>query len=574
MRRRIQLIVFAVLIASWAYLLSQTAYAATTVIVDSAADDPDADLLDGICADASGQCTLRAAIQTLNAEGPDAMPHQIQFDIAGSGPFTITPTSPLPAITVPLLIDGTSQPGASCPTSNAPANLMIVLDGSNAGTGADGLVLGAGSDGSLVQGLVIGNFDDGIDINSDDNQARSNHIGVQADGVSPMGNSNGLLLSGARNEIGGSNTHASRNVISANQSHGILFSAFGVQNSVVNNFIGTTSDGLGDLGNGASGLYISGNDNLIGGNSSIARNVISGNDGSGIHVYLGSGNIIVGNHIGTARGGMTPLPNDQFGIYLLGGAVANVIGSTISGEGNRIAYNGHDGVVAIQNPTGVPERNEVRGNAIYNNGDLGIDLGNDGVDANDVPGDGDGGENERQNYPVLLSATDGGTISGTLDSQANTEYRIDFYRSLSCDPSGHGEGQEYLATGTVTTDGDGYADFEINSPSLSVSPGNSITATATDPDGNTSEFSACVTVEASTLTPTPTNTATPGLSPTATNTPTATSTSTPTHTATPGPSPTSTNTAIPGPSPTATLTAEPPAAPTHSIYLPVVIRGK
>lgn len=538
MRGHIQLIILAVLIASGAYLLSQTAYAATTVIVDSAADDPDEDLLDGICADASGQCTLRAAIQTLNAEGPDTTPHQIQFDIAGTGPFTITPASPLPAITVPLLIDGSSQPGAACPTSNAPAALLIVLDGSNAGTGADGIVLGAGSDGSLVRGLVIGNFDDdGIDIESDDNRVRCNHIGVHVDGVSPMGNSNGLHLSGAENEIGGSNAHTSRNVISANQSHGIQFSPFGVQNSIINNFIGTTADGMGDLGNGASGLLISANGNLIGDSNSIARNVISGNDSSGIQIYLGQGNIIRGNYVGIARDGTTALPNDQSGIYLLGGAADNVIGSTISGEGNTIAYNGSEGIVAIQNPTGVPERNEFRGNAIYNNGDLGIDLGNDGVDVNDVPGDGDGGENERQNYPVLFSATDSVTISGTLDSEANTEYRIDFYRSLSCDPSGHGEGQEYLATGMLTTDGDGHADFEINSPSLSVSAGNSVTAMATDPDGNTSEFSACATVEASTPSPTPTNTATPG------------------------------------PSPTATLTAGPPAAPTHSIHLPTLNKG-
>ena len=43
--------------------------AAATFTVNSVADAPDADLADGICADSSGLCTLRAAIMQANALG-------------------------------------------------------------------------------------------------------------------------------------------------------------------------------------------------------------------------------------------------------------------------------------------------------------------------------------------------------------------------------------------------------------------------------------------------------------------------------------------------------------------------
>ena len=42
--------------------------AAANITVNSLADTPDALLNDGLCADANGACTLRAAIQQANAD--------------------------------------------------------------------------------------------------------------------------------------------------------------------------------------------------------------------------------------------------------------------------------------------------------------------------------------------------------------------------------------------------------------------------------------------------------------------------------------------------------------------------
>ena len=89
----------------------------------------------------SGPGSLRQAILGANAHpGRDA----INFAIPGAGVHTIAPRSALPAITDPVVINGTTQPGYA----GAP---LVQLDGtaagsaSAAGPGADGLHISAGS---------------------------------------------------------------------------------------------------------------------------------------------------------------------------------------------------------------------------------------------------------------------------------------------------------------------------------------------------------------------------------------------------------------------------------------------
>ena len=64
----------------------------------------------------------------------------IRFNIPGNTKHTISPASPLPVITDPVVIDGYSQPGASPSTNPITAGsnavLMIELNCSNAGAGA------------------------------------------------------------------------------------------------------------------------------------------------------------------------------------------------------------------------------------------------------------------------------------------------------------------------------------------------------------------------------------------------------------------------------------------------------
>lgn len=498
-KRLIVLATFFFLMGIWA--LATTVFGETTVTVDDAGDAGDANAGDGVCATGDGACTLRAAIEEINAQGVDAVPHEIRFDLPGAGFHVIAPSEALPRIRVPVVIDGSTQPGATCPTADQPADLRIILDGSNlTGYLGDGLDLssaGSGSHGSTIRGLVIGNFiSGGITIFSDDNQIECNHIGLGADGVSSMSNGyNGINIYGRNNTIGGAGSDAQRNVIAGNDGYGGVYDSGDGGTLIANNYIGTTADGLNPLGN-VSGLYLySASNSTVGGASPLAANVISGNERYGIHMLGAEDSLVLGNLIGTGRDGVTPVANGWDGVFIYSVTNNNTIGGEAAGEGNRIAHNGDSGILVLgQNDFYYPENNALRGNEIFDNGDLGIDLGFDGVDENDAL-DADEGPNGRQNAPVLSSATSGGQILGSLESRPNQSYEIDFYVGEACDDSGYGQGESYLGSATVNTDGDGLAAIDATFGPGALAPGQSVTATATDASGNTSEFSACAFVD-------------------------------------------------------------------------------
>src|SRR5262249_12895538 len=95
----------------------------------------------------SGPGSLRQAI--LNANSSSAL-DIIQFRV-GQGPQDLIPTSPLPVITSPVILDGVSQPGFS-------GTPLITISGHLAGPFAEGLVLASGSSGSGVNALTIRSF--------------------------------------------------------------------------------------------------------------------------------------------------------------------------------------------------------------------------------------------------------------------------------------------------------------------------------------------------------------------------------------------------------------------------------
>ena len=244
------------------------------------------------------------------------------------------------------------------------------------------------------------------------------------------------------------------------------------------------------IGNGASG-------NLIGGATLGAGNTISGNNGYGI--ALGdadtSANLIQGNRVGVDSTGTNALANSNIGVFLSAGATTNIVGGTNTSEANIIAHNGSDGVAIFDDAT---TGNTIRGNAIFNNAGLALNLvgGNEnsfGVTTNDLH-DLDAGPNNLQNFPVLTNAlaADGTTmIHGKLQSATNRTYWIDLYRNGSADPSGNGEGEQYLGSITLITDTNGNGSFSF--PAAGMFPGQFITATATDSArGDTSEFSAAI----------------------------------------------------------------------------------
>jgi CSLREA domain-containing protein len=341
-------------------------------------------------------------------------------------------------------------------------------------------------------------------------QVQGNFIGTDFTGTADLGNIfSGVAIQGgaSSNTIGGI-VAAARNVISGNGA-GVSLSTSGygfpTMNQVQGNFIGTDFTGTIALGNGNGVVIASGAfSNTIGGTDSGARNVISGNKNWGVVItnanYVGGPDLgattinqVQGNYIGTAVNGTAALGNSNSGMLITTPASNNTIGGTASGAGNIIAFNGGAGV-RMDNTGGTG--NAFRRNSIHDNGGLGIDLGPAGVTANDV-GDGDSGPNNLQNFPVLTSATSGGgntTIMGTLNSTANTSFTLEFFANSAADPSCFGEGQTFIGSTNVTTDGSGNASINVTFPT-GVPLGQVITSTATDPNGNTSEFSGgCVGV--------------------------------------------------------------------------------
>ena len=220
--------------------------------------------------------------------------------------------------------------------------------------------------------------------------------------------------------------------------------------------------------------------------------MISGNSGVGIEI-LGYGiitwtnaqpgthnsNRIIGNFIGVAADAFSPLGNGSHGV-LVDSEGNVIIGGTESDAANIIAYNGGDGIFAYRASNCV-----ARGNSIFDNLELGIDIYGDGVTANRPA-------NAvafyyGANYPELTSAYTGGgstTVAGTITTPhmpVNGERMkrvIDFYATPSVDESGHGEGQIYLGSCEVVPQGPTRINPFVATLPAEVPPGYVLTATA------------------------------------------------------------------------------------------------
>lgn len=354
-----------------------------------------------------------------------------------------------------------------------------------------------GGTASAARNVISGNNGDGIDIQSTatGNKVEGNYIGANASGAGNLGNAfDGIYIDSASNTIGGTDANA-RNVISGNNRNGIqIDGAAAAGNQVIGNYIGTNASGTGDLGNTFEGVFVdNAPNNTIGGTTPAHRNVISGNDDAGVDIYQSgaTGNVVLGNYIGTQANGTSALGNGFVGVWIEGSAGNNTIGGTTSGAGNVIAFNAADGVF-VETGTG----NQIRRNSIFSNGGLGIDLGANGVTANDAgsPPDADTGANNLQNFPALTGAQQGSTIvAGSFTSTPNTSFTLEFFSSTAADETSNGEGQTFLCDGIVTTDGSGAAAVNVTCPTTAAA-GSRITATATRNAApfDTSEFSNAV----------------------------------------------------------------------------------
>ncbi len=449
----------------------------------------------------AGAGSLRQAI--LNSDAT-AGSNRIVFHMKGT--TVIDLQSALPALTNPVTIDGTTQPGFR--------DQPVVLDGTQAGAGANGLTVA--TDHTRIKGLAIRNFQgDGILING----PAANHTTVVGDQIFGNGSDGVGIVNSAYNVIGArhqadvissnngdgvwitgtgsvhnrvaddfigtasdssawgngvngveidqgaSSNTVSGNVISANAGTGVWIHDAGTStNTVRGNYVGTDAASATDLGNGTNGVAIGfgASDNRV-----VGGNVIGCNTGTGVFLFGDgtSGNTVSGNFLGTDRTGTLALGNTFRGVDIRDGADGNTVGGRGRHDGNLIAFNGDYGVL-VDNAS----QNAILSNSIYGNGVAGIGLF-DGANNNQAP-------------PTLTSAVDPGsrtTLTGTV-ANANSRVFLQVFKDGA-------SGQVLVFSGWVRTDMNGNFHVRLHG----VVAGDVLTATATVGQ-NTSELASETTV--------------------------------------------------------------------------------
>jgi len=399
----------------------------------------------------SGEGSFRNAIDLANANiGADTIKFNIpktdpNFD-ATKGIWLIQPkTSYQNILDSNTIIDGTSQRIFIEQDTN-PEGPEIVIDGSNAETYADGILIQG--NGTEIYELTINHFGgDGIKFYNTKNGIVSGcYIGSDYSGMVSAGNQNGITIANSANKInvGPSDFLEKSNVISGNKQNGIFLVGSSKFNIILGNYIGVNKYITDTIPNGSNGifLYDSSDNNKIFGNS-------IGGCSTGISISKSNYNNIESNIIGASEPSNYYLYN-LTGIRIFNNSKSNeVIENTISfNHGNGIGISGINST-----------QNRISHNFISNNWGFGI--------ANV-----DGGNTELST-PIILSIINN-QITGTAGANEVIEIFAD-----STD-----EGQVYIDSTVSDVSGN----FSLTISALPLLP--NITSTARDDLGNTSEFSS------------------------------------------------------------------------------------
>ena len=290
-----------------------------------------------------------------------------------------------------LAVDDAGGDGVTLEASNITLDgnyIGLSLSGAAAGNHGDGVLVAGSSNGNTlgenlagrsgaVSNVISGNAGNGITLSgSSGNTVQDNRIGTGPAGRAPMPNRyNGIAITGRShaNEIGGTafvdsatgqvnNPTGSKgtvtpvfvvpplgNLISSNGLNGVLIDAGAGHNELNGNFIGTTVNGDGALGNGANGVWIdSANHNSLVGckfvnNPFVYYNVVSGNKQDGLRVTDARGTVVQGNFFGVGANNTTILRNWRDGILVQGSSRGTQVGGVIP-LGNVSAGNGRNGI--------------------------------------------------------------------------------------------------------------------------------------------------------------------------------------------------------------------------------------
>jgi hypothetical protein len=259
----------------------------------------------------------------------------------------------------------------------------------------------------LARNVISGNAQSGVVINgakATGNLVQGNYIGTDLSGLSAISNAfNGISIVGApANTIGGSSTNAG-NVISGNGESGVFIADAGASaNLVEGNLIGCTATGRSALSNSFAGVRLETDGNHIG-RPGGQPNVISGNGRSGIEIAGANSNLIQANLIGPDVQGKGALGNNG-GVAISGGS-GNVIGGTVAGAGNVISGNDNSGIFLLDGTFG----NFIQANWIGSGrgGTNALANNGDGISDFGSPGNFIGGTNAAARNIISANLQDG-----------------------------------------------------------------------------------------------------------------------------------------------------------------------
>ena len=469
---KLRLLLVLLIIACFAHPLPVRGKAATgvTLIVNAEFDDfqaHDATPGDGFCVDATGVCTLRAAIEEANSlPGADTITFASAMTIflsAAEGAFPdLTESVTIDASGVWNATDGV--PGVTINGRGANVNgfTIAALYGKIYGLyitdfGLNGVWVEAansaiGGPGAGEGNVLSGNGAAGVSVVGED--AYGATIQGNTIGLNPAGDqkdANGLygiyVGGGVRNTLIGGDVWAEGNIVSGNGGGaggnvGIYITDADTRNTQLGaNAIGIAADGVTELGNAGFGVAVNGGagPTLIGG-SGLLANTIAGNGDSGVHI--GSGVFDTSIQDNAIR------DNGYHGIYIFNGRDSDIMF-------NVIAANAGDGV-RVQGASATA--NLISGNSIDNNGSMGIRLL-------------DGGNGELAAPSVRHAAAGGASGKATGGARFVTVYS---------DLGDEGNVYHGIAIVDLTT--------KVWAFSGAIS-GPNVTALAHDAAGNTSEFS-------------------------------------------------------------------------------------
>lgn len=277
-------------------------------------------LLVGLCAllsidlrSPANAATTFTVINT-NDAGPGSLRQAILDANANTGPdqisFNIASGSQRIVLTsqLPIITDPLTIDGTTQPGFAGVPLIEIRPDGEVIG---DGFRITGGN--SVVRGLVLNNFrGHAITIETGgSNVIEGNYIGTDATGAMAAANlqSGVFIVSSNNNRVGGLTT-AARNVISGNFGNGVHIASSASNNIVQGNYIGVNAAGTAAVPNeNGIALFNNAPNNTLGGSTATARNVISGNRNTGIAINSSNATVIQGNYIGTNAAGDAAVNN-------------------------------------------------------------------------------------------------------------------------------------------------------------------------------------------------------------------------------------------------------------------------